>query len=109
MFLGKRDVLQHVVAPERLHKQKAQRWNDIDKVWAEQLKNQQEQLILLGAGPEYRNFECFSLRKNGIVIHFRPYSVGSHAEGNYEVFIPAYEIKSVLQEEIVDILRWTHM
>src|SRR5205823_5548716 len=51
-----------------LHKQKAQRWNDIDREWAEQLKNQQDESILSGTDPEYRNFECFSLMKNGIVI-----------------------------------------
>jgi Protein of unknown function (DUF3298) len=91
-----------------LSKQKAQRWYD-PKQQTEQMEDQQDNWILSGAGPEYRNFECFSLMKNGMVIHFDPYSVGSHAEGKYEVFIPAYELKSIVQEETIDLLSWTHM
>jgi Protein of unknown function (DUF3298)/Deacetylase PdaC len=90
-----------------LHKQKAQRWPEFDEV-IEQLKSQRDEQILSGASPKYSNFEHFSLTRNGIVIHFDTYSVGCHAEGKYEVFIPAYELKSVLREEIIDLLHWSH-
>jgi hypothetical protein len=76
-----------------LHRQQPPRWHDPAER-TEQLKNHQDEWILSGAGPNYRNYERFSLRKNGMVIHFDPYQVGSHAEGNYEVFVPAWELKS---------------
>jgi hypothetical protein len=87
-----------------LHRQQLLRWHD-PAARAEQVKNHQDEWILRGAGPEYRNFERCSLRKNGVVIHFDPYQVGSYAEGKYEVFIPSYELKDVLQEEIAALLN----
>lgn len=88
-----------------LHKQKLARWSDhVETI--EQLKDLQDGWILSGAGPKYKNFTCFSLRNNGIVIHFDTYTVGSHAEGKYAVFVPEYELKSVIREEIGGMLRW---
>lgn len=87
-----------------LHKQKQVRWANYDDT-VEQLKNQDE-WILSGAAPKYENFTCFSLRNNGIVIHFDTYTVGSHAEGKYTVFIPDYELKPVIRGEIAGILGW---
>jgi hypothetical protein len=98
------DVLSRYCVSD-LHKQQPQRWHD-PAARAEQLKNHQDQWVLSGAGPEYRNYEHFSLKKNGIVIHFDPYQVGSYAEGKYEVFIPAYELKSIVQEEVAALLAW---
>jgi hypothetical protein len=98
------DVLSRYCVSD-LHKQQPQRWHD-PAARAEQLKDHQDQWILSGAGPEYRNYERISLRKNGIVIHFDPYQVGSYAEGKYEVFVPAYELKSIVQEEIAALLAW---
>jgi uncharacterized protein DUF3298 len=87
-----------------LHKQKLQRWDPADQ--SEQLRNQQDEWILQGASAKYANFERFSLKRYGVIIHFAPYQVGSHAEGEYEVFIPAYELKSVVRGEIATLLNW---
>ncbi|HEV7522629.1 MAG TPA: DUF3298 domain-containing protein [Candidatus Angelobacter sp.] len=88
-----------------LQKQKCVRWAG-DDYMTEQLKNLQDGWILSGAGPAYKNFTCFSLRNNGIVIHFDTYTVGSHAEGKYTVFIPDYELKPVIREEVAGMLGW---
>jgi hypothetical protein len=88
-----------------LHKQKQVRWAGYDEA-IEQLKNLQDEWILSGAAPKYENFTCFSLRNNGIVIHFDTYTVGSHAEGKYTVFIPDYELKPVIREEVAGMLGW---
>ena len=98
------DVLsQYCVAD--LHKQKSVRWVGYDDM-IEQLKNFQDEWILSGAGPKYENFTCFSLRNNGVVIHFDTYAVGSHEEGKYTVFIPQYELKPVIRGEIAGMLGW---
>jgi hypothetical protein len=86
-----------------LHKQQPQRWSD-PAARAEQLKNGPDGWILSGAGPQYRNFERFSLRKHGFVIHFDPYQVDCYASGKFEVFIPSYELASVLKEEVTTLL-----
>jgi hypothetical protein len=99
------DVLSRYCVNE-LHKQQPPRWGDTAKR-VEQLKNQQDGWILTGAGPQYQNYEHLSLRKNGIMIHFDPYQVGSYAEGKFEVFVSAYELKSIVKEEIRDLLNWT--
>lgn len=88
-----------------LHKQKLVRWAGYDET-IEQLKNLKDEWILSGAGPKYENFTCFSLRNNGIVIHFDTYTVGSHAEGKYAVFVPEYELKSVIREDRAGMLHW---
>lgn len=88
-----------------LHKQKSMRWVGYDDA-IEQLKTLRDEWILSGAGPKYENFTCFSLRNNGIVIHFDTYTVGSHAEGKYTVFIPEYELKPVIRGGIAGMLGW---
>jgi hypothetical protein len=88
-----------------LHKQKQVRWAGHDEM-IEKLKNLQDEWIFSGAAPKYQNFTYFSLRNNGIVIHFDTYKVGSHAEGKYTVFIPEYELKLVIREEIAGMLGW---
>ena len=88
-----------------LHRQQPSRWGD-SAVRAEQLKSERDSWILSGAGPSYQNYEKLSLRKNGVVVHFDPYQVGSYAEGKYEVFIPAHEAKPILQEGVVALLGW---
>jgi uncharacterized protein DUF3298 len=51
------------------------------------------------------NFQHFLLAKGGLRIFFDEYSVGSYAEGRKEVFIPAPEIVSLLDERFVRLLR----
>jgi hypothetical protein len=86
-----------------LHRQQPSRWSEpVER--AEQLKKSPDGWVLAGAAPRYQNFQRFSLRKYGIVIHFDPYHVGSYAEGNYEVFIPLYELSDALQDEAAAIL-----
>jgi Protein of unknown function (DUF3298) len=88
-----------------LHKQQPQRWSDCAER-AKQLGDQRDRWILAGAGPKHENYERWSLRKTGVVMHFDPYRVGSYAEGKYEVFIPAYELRAVVQEQIAALLGW---
>jgi hypothetical protein len=88
-----------------LIKQQPARWYD-PAIRAKQLQEKPDDWILTGAGPDPRNFENFSIRKNGLVIHFDPYQVGSYAEGKYEVFIPSYELKSTVRENVANLLLW---
>jgi hypothetical protein len=88
-----------------LHKQQPKRWSD-PVARAEHLTIQQDQWILSGAAPDRRNFECLSLTRYGVVIHFDPYHVGSYAEGKYEVFIPASELMPVFDEGLAQLLGW---
>jgi uncharacterized protein DUF3298 len=88
-----------------LHRQQAQRgFGDADP--REELKKLRHELVSSGAGPEYCNYERLSLTKHGIIIHFDPYQVGSHAEGTYEVIIPSYELRDVVREEVAALLHW---
>jgi Protein of unknown function (DUF3298) len=88
-----------------LHRQQPSRWENPAE-GAEQLKSRNDESIRQGAAPTERNYERLSLRKNGIVVHFDPYHVGSFAEGKHEVFIPAHEVKSILKEEVAAIVGW---
>lgn len=88
-----------------LHKQQPQRWSDPIAREAE-LKGHFDDWILKGAGPRRENYERISIRKNGFVIHFDPYCVGSYAEGKYEVFVPAHELRYVLQDSFPQLIKW---
>jgi hypothetical protein len=88
-----------------LHKQQAQRWADPIAREAE-LKGQFDDWILKGAGARRENYERISIRKNGFAIHFDPYCVGSYAEGKYEVFVPAHELRYVLQDTFAQLIKW---
>lgn len=44
--------------------------------------------ILEGAGPELKNYCNFNLAKDGFLVKFDEYQVGSYAEGAYHVFVP---------------------
>ncbi len=52
-----------------------------------------------GAGPEKKNFEVFNVTKEGILVTFVTYQVGSYAEGPSEVFIPYPEIKDIIKKD----------
>ena len=90
---------------EDLRKQQAQRrsdyevdrdqWNEFDGGW-----------LSKGAEAKNQNYERFSLAKGGMTIHFDPYSVACYAEGKYEVFIPAYTLKPIMNEEVAKLLEW---
>jgi Protein of unknown function (DUF3298) len=88
-----------------LHRQQPLRWGNPTER-ALQLLDGRDEWILRGAGPFPQNYQRLSFRKNGIVIHFDPYWVGSYAEGKYEVFVPAHEVRPILEEEIVALLDW---
>ena len=72
----------------------------------ERLKRQNDECILSGAKPEYRNFERISFHQHGIVIHFDRYQVGSGAEGEYEVFVPTHEVRPMIEPDIIDAVQW---
>jgi hypothetical protein len=50
-----------------------------------------------GAGPDEKNFEVFNPTKEGFLITFITYQVGSYAEGPTEVFVPYTVLKDYLK------------
>jgi hypothetical protein len=86
-----------------LHSQQPLRWHNPEER-ARELKDRRDDWILSGARPESRNYQRISLRKHGVVIHFDPYSVGSYAEGKYEVFVPSYILQPIIEERIAVLL-----
>lgn len=52
--------------------------------------------IQQGAGPDEKNFKVFVVTKEGLLITFITYQVGSYAEGPSEVFIPYINIKDII-------------
>jgi hypothetical protein len=68
--------------------------------------NQRDEWIVRGAAAERKNYDAFSFRRGGILIHFDPYHVGSYAEGKYEVLVPSYMLKPMMREDIIAILGW---
>jgi Protein of unknown function (DUF3298) len=69
-------------------------------------KSEHDEWLLRGTAAEDKNYRRFSFAKGGIRIHFDPYWVACYAEGKYEVFIPSYVLKPVIQEEIAALLNW---
>ncbi len=55
--------------------------------------------IKKGAGPEEINYECFNLTREGLIIMFNEYQVGSYVEGSKEVIIPYSELKDIINPE----------
>jgi hypothetical protein len=49
-----------------------------------------------GAGPKAENFRVFNITKEGLLITFITYQVGSYAEGPSEVMIKYSEIKDLI-------------
>ena len=90
---------------EDLRKQQAQRRPDYELA-RDQWKEFDGGWLSKGAEAKSQNYERFSLAKGGITIHFDPYSVACYAEGKYEVFIPAYILKPILDEEVAKLLEW---
>jgi hypothetical protein len=90
---------------EDLRKQQAQRRSDYE-VGRDQWKEFDDGWLSKGAEAKNQNYECFSLAKGGMTIHFDSYSVACYAEGKYEVFIPAYILKPIFNEEVAKLLEW---
>lgn len=55
--------------------------------------------IKSGAGPEEGNFSVFNITKEGLVITFITYQVGSYAEGPTEVLIPYKSISDMIKKD----------
>jgi hypothetical protein len=85
---------------EDLHRHEPSRFHDPGER-IEQLKARQDDWILTGAGPKYRNFERFVFVKGGVRVFFDPYQVGCYAEGRYDVVVPLPVIRSILKQSIV--------
>ena len=51
-----------------------------------------------GAGPKADNFKVFNITKEGLLITFSTYTVGSYAEGPSEVFIIYSSIKDLIKQ-----------
>jgi hypothetical protein len=90
---------------EDLRKQQAQRRSDYE-VGRDQWKEFDDGWLSKGAEAKNQTYERFSLARGGMTIHFDPYSVACYAEGKYEVFIPAYILKPILNEEVGKLLEW---
>ncbi len=86
-----------------LHRQQPLHWFDPEER-AEWLKQRQDEWILSGAAPKFKNLERFVLAKGGMRLFFDPYQVGSYAEGMYDVFIPTYVLAPALEEWIAPLL-----
>jgi len=65
-----------------------------------------DEWLLKGTEAKNQNYERISLAKQGMTVHFDPYAVACYAEGKYEVFIPAYVLKPVLNQEVTILLDW---
>lgn len=53
--------------------------------------------ILEGAGPKLENYRNFNLAKDGLLVKFDEYQVGSYAEGDYNVFVPGEVLAAFVQ------------
>jgi hypothetical protein len=82
-----------------LSRQQPARWSDSTSR-AEWLRNHTDEWIANGASPKQRNFDRLLLRRNGIVVHFDPYQVGSYSEGAYEVVVPLHILEDSLREDV---------
>jgi hypothetical protein len=78
-----------------LSKQKKLRWTE------DSYESIQDQMLISGLEPVTRNFQAFLFMHGGLKIIFDPYHVGSYAEGEYEVFIPADDMKGILTDEML--------
>jgi hypothetical protein len=84
---------------EQLHVLQPGRWyNPIER--AEELKVRRDDWILSGAAPVMKNFEKFVFVNEGVMIFFDPYTVGSYAEGRYEVFVPFRVLDPFISDRI---------
>ena len=88
-----------------LRKQQVQRQSD-HGMSPDPWKESHDDWLLKGAEAKNQNYERFSLAKGGMTIHFDPYSVACYAEGKYEVFIPAYILKPMMNEAVANLLEW---
>lgn len=52
-----------------------------------------------GAGPKEENFKVFNVKKDGLLITFPTYQVGSYAEGPSEVFISYTGITDIINKK----------
>jgi hypothetical protein len=76
-----------------------------NKQWTQMLKNREDDWIHTGAGPVEKNYERHVvLERGGIRVFFDPYQVECYAGGRFEVFVPSYDLKAVLNESIIDLL-----
>jgi len=84
-----------VLCRNDLQNQKKLRWGDNSYVPT------QDPMLISGIEPIPRNFKAFLFVQGGLKIIFDPYQVGSYAEGEYEVFIPAQDMKDILTDEML--------
>lgn len=78
--------------------------NKISEICVKDLREQKnvtpetlDDWIQSGAGPDEKNFKVFNITKNGLLITFITYQVGSYAEGPSEVFIEYSKIKDIIK------------
>lgn len=50
-----------------------------------------------GAGPDIKNFHCFTINSDGFQFLFAPYQVSCYADGRWLVVVPFYDLLDVLK------------
>lgn len=58
-----------------------------------------DEWIQSGAGPDAKNYEVWNVTKEGLLITFITYQVGSYAEGPSEVLIAYNDIKDLVRKD----------
>lgn len=89
-----------------LRKQRSLRQSDSGAQTA-RFESDYDRWVVEGTAATEENYRCYSIASNGMKIHFDPYRVGPYAEGKYEVFIPAYVLRDVVEANVATLLDWT--
>ena len=58
-----------------------------------------EEMMLEGTKPDKKNFQNFTLGKNGVAFHFAPYEVAPYAAGTSTVELSFEELGSLIKRE----------
>lgn len=92
------DILDHdhdalaLISSIVIDKLKAEYWK---KTGEEPDKATVEEWFTRGAGPEWGNFENFTVYQDGIKFYFPPYQVHAYAYGQWTVDISFFELRAI--------------
>jgi hypothetical protein len=68
----------------------------VNKLTLEKKELKPSEWILEGAKPKMENYRNFNLTKDGMLLTFDEYQVGSYGEGAYHVFVPSKVLSAFL-------------
>lgn len=84
-----------------------ERFNLLNKLLLEKLKEKKAAFVLDGSVNAFEMGELspsFSIKENGFVFTFAPYTVDAYSAGSYEIFVAFDEIRMALSEEFKSLL-----